>query len=43
MTTREQILTFISQNKKMFREKYHITRIGLFGSYAEEIKKIQVI
>ena len=34
METRDQILTFLSQNKKMFRERYHITRIGLFGSYA---------
>jgi len=39
MTTRDQILSFISQNKKMLREKYHITRIGLFGSYAREEQK----
>lgn len=25
---------FLAQNKKLFREKYHIIRIGLFGSYA---------
>ena len=33
MTT-DQILNFIAQNKNLFREKYHIVRIGLFGSYA---------
>jgi uncharacterized protein len=32
--TRDQILTFLSQNKKLFRDKFHIVRIGLFGSYA---------
>ena len=34
MKTRDQILTFLAQNKKLFRDKYHIVRIGLFGSYA---------
>jgi uncharacterized protein len=34
MKTRDQILKFLSQNKKLFRDKYHIVRIGLFGSYA---------
>jgi len=34
METREQILKFLAQNKDMFRDKYHIIRIGLFGSYA---------
>jgi predicted nucleotidyltransferase len=34
MKTKDQILTFLSQNKKLFRDKYHIVRIGLFGSYA---------
>ena len=34
MTTKDQILSFISQNKKFLRESFHITRIGLFGSYA---------
>ena len=32
--TRDQILTFLSQNKKLFRDKFHIVRIGLFGSFA---------
>jgi len=34
MKTRDQILTFLFQNKKLLRDKYHIIRIGLFGSYA---------
>ena len=34
MKTRDQILTFLAQNKKLFRDRYHIIRIGLFGSYA---------
>jgi predicted nucleotidyltransferase len=34
MKTKDQILMFLAQNKKLFREKYHIIRIGLFGSYA---------
>lgn len=34
MKTRDQILKFLAQNKKLFRDKYHIVRIGLFGSYA---------
>jgi predicted nucleotidyltransferase len=34
MRTRTQILSFLTQNKKLFRDKFHITRIGIFGSYA---------
>ena len=34
MKTRDQILTFLAQNKKLFQDRYHIIRIGLFGSYA---------
>ena len=34
MKTRDQILTFLSQNKKLFRDRSHIVRLGLFGSYA---------
>lgn len=34
MKTRNQILSFLTQNKKLFRDKYHIIRIGIFGSYA---------
>ena len=34
MKTRDQILKFLTQNKKLLRDNYHIVRIGLFGSYA---------
>ena len=34
MKSRDQILAFLRQNKKLFRDRYHIIRIGLFGSYA---------
>ncbi len=27
-------MNFLAQNKKLLRDKYHIVRIGLFGSYA---------
>jgi len=34
MKTKNEILTFLSKNKKLFRERFHIIRIGIFGSYA---------
>lgn len=34
MKSREQILDFIAENKQLFREQFHIIRIGIFGSYA---------
>jgi predicted nucleotidyltransferase len=34
MKTRKQILFFLKQNKNLFRDKFHIIRIGIFGSYA---------
>ena len=34
MKPRDQILTFLSHNKRLLRDKYHIIRIGIFGSYA---------
>jgi uncharacterized protein len=40
MKTRDQILMFLAQNKTLFRERYHIIRIGLFGSYAREEQNI---
>jgi uncharacterized protein len=41
MTTKDQILTFLSQNKKLFRDRYHIIRIGIFGSYARGDQNIK--
>ena len=34
MATQVEILDFLTRNKQFFRDKYGITRIGLFGSYA---------
>ena len=31
---------FLAQNKDLFRNKYHILRIGLFGSYARDEQNI---
>jgi uncharacterized protein len=41
MRTRDQILTFLAQNKKLFRDQYHIIRIGIFGSYARGEQNIK--
>jgi uncharacterized protein len=34
MKTRDEIISFIARNKNLFREKFYITKIGIFGSYA---------
>ena len=34
MLTREDILTILRDNKERFAEKYGVTKIGLFGSFA---------
>ena len=34
MKTRDEILNFLSQNKNYFKERFHIVKIGLFGSFA---------
>jgi predicted nucleotidyltransferase len=40
MKTQTQILAFLNQNRKIFRDDYHIVRIGFFGSYARGDQKI---
>jgi hypothetical protein len=35
MAKREEILEYLSRNKKYFRDNFHIIKIGLFGSYAK--------
>jgi predicted nucleotidyltransferase len=32
MTTSSQILNYLSANKERHRQKYHLVRVGLFGS-----------
>jgi len=34
MDTREEILAFLHQNKSTIFSNYHLSKIGLFGSYA---------
>jgi predicted nucleotidyltransferase len=41
MKSKDQILMFLAQNKNLFRSKYHIIRIGLFGSYARGEQNIK--
>lgn len=36
MTTKGEILDFLTQNKKYFRERFRIIKIGLFGSFVRE-------
>jgi uncharacterized protein len=34
MTTANEILMFLKENKMLFKERYHCTEIGIFGSFA---------
>lgn len=34
MLTQKNILNYLSENKILFREQFHIVRIGVFGSFA---------
>jgi predicted nucleotidyltransferase len=34
MHTQKQILDFISNNKSFLNQQFHVSKIGLFGSYA---------
>ena len=36
MQTREDILQFLRNNKERFAEKYGVTKLGLFGSFARD-------
>ncbi len=36
MNTKNEIITFLQQNKNYLQEKFHITKIGLFGSFARD-------
>ena len=40
MITRDEILHFLRSHKNQLRERYGVTRIGLFGSYARNEAKI---
>lgn len=34
MLTKDNILLFLAGNKDYFREKFHVSKIGIFGSYS---------
>ena len=34
MTTKNQILSFLSDNRKFLKDNFHIIKIGIFGSFA---------
>jgi uncharacterized protein len=36
MLSKTQIIEYLKANKSYFSEKYHIRKIGLFGSFARE-------
>ena len=36
MTNKDQIITFLKQNKKQIQEKYKVNKIALFGSFARD-------
>ncbi|MCF6365661.1 MAG: nucleotidyltransferase domain-containing protein [Bacteroidales bacterium] len=36
MLTKEEILYFFSLNKEMFKEKYNVIKLGIFGSFARD-------
>jgi len=36
MQSKNEILAFLSKNKSYLKEKYHIDKIALFGSYARD-------
>ena len=39
MNTKEEIIEFLKNNKALLKDKYHITQIGLFGSFARNEQK----
>jgi uncharacterized protein len=34
MNTKDEIIEFLRQNRRLLSEHYHISKIGLFGSFA---------
>ena len=36
MNTKDEIIEFLRQNRKLLSEQYHISKIGLFGSFARD-------
>ena len=36
MDTKKEILGFLQANQTLLKEKYHVSKIGLFGSFARD-------
>ena len=34
MNTKEEIIEFLKQNRQLLSERYHVSKIGIFGSFA---------
>jgi len=41
METREEILKFLRANRELLKNEFHITKIGLFGSFARDEQTAQ--
>lgn len=39
MNTQNEIVEFLQNNRKLLLERYHVTKIGLFGSFARNEQK----
>ncbi|MDD5371953.1 MAG: nucleotidyltransferase family protein [Sulfurimonas sp.] len=39
MNTQYEIMNFLQNNRNLLLEKYHVTKIGLFGSFARNEQK----
>jgi len=37
--TKEYIVDFLTQNKNKFEQKYHISRMAIFGSFAKGLQR----
>jgi predicted nucleotidyltransferase len=40
MNTQDEIVNFLHNNRKLLLEKYHVTKIGLFGSFARNEQQV---
>jgi uncharacterized protein len=39
MVTKNQILSFLEENKSYFLKDFNLSKIGIFGSFAKDIQK----
>ena len=41
MNTKKEILAFLQANQTLLKEEYHVSKIGLFGSFARDEATIE--